>query len=448
MEKSEPGKNTKDSTMDEDEIIELSDLADDDGIIELADVIKPSESDDEIIELIETVDEEDIIELTDSLDLSEDDDEIIELADALEPDESDEDIIELTDAAEALSEEDSFETTEDDDLIELKDIAEEEEIIELSETVEELEKEYEDTIDLTETIESERILIDEEEEIPNDLEDADETEKTLDLLDTLESDGIHAISTTEHPTAEEQKPSIQPSEGAGNVIDISGYEEIESKDVVFSDHDLEKDLAELNDIAEVMKQGDGEEQSKKPRKEEEDDVVPGKREIIILDDQDIMDLEKDLLEPDEEIDIPGEDQTQFDYELENEFSESLGSDLGSVLTVSKHGALDEQEGGKKLDRPGVVTVQVTDKRTKGAPIDFKFESKLHPGDKIVRESDEFLKEDVITKEQVERTIEKVVREMLSEKIDLLLTEMIEKAVSFEIQKIKKALLEDIEVQDE
>ncbi|MBA4367442.1 MAG: hypothetical protein C0403_07365 [Desulfobacterium sp.] len=455
MEKSEPGKNTKDSTMDEDEIIELTDLADDDGIIELADIIEPSESNDAIIELIETVDEEDIIELTDSLDLSEDDDEIIELTDALELYETDEDIIELTDSAEALSEEDFSETSDDDDddddddLIELKDIAEEEEIIELSETVEITEQENEDPIDLTETIESEGILIDEEEEIPDDHADADETEKTLDLLDTLESEGIHAISEAEHPIAEKQELSIQPSEGTGNVIDISGYEEIESKDVVFSDHDLEKDLAELNEIAEVMKRGDVEEQSMKPRKEEEDVVAAaaGKRETIILDDQDIMDLEKDLLEPDEEIDIPGEDQTQFDYELENEFSESLGSDLGSVLTVSRHAALDEKEGGKKLDRPGIVTVQVTDKRTKGAPIDFKFESKLHPGDKIIRESDEFLRSEVITKEQVERTIEKVVREMLSEKIDLLLTEMIEKAVSSEIQKIKKALLEDIEVQD-
>jgi hypothetical protein len=438
MEKSEPGKNTKDSTMDEDEIIELSDLADDDGIIELADAIEPSEPDDEVIELIETVDEEDIIELTDSLELSEDDDEIIELADELEPDESDEDIIELTDAEEALSTEDSFETSEDEELIELKDIAEEEEIIDLSETVEKIEQEYEEPIDLVETAESEGLLAEAEEEIPDDHTDADETEKTLDLLDTLESEGINAISGAEDQTAGKKEPSIQPSEGAGNVIDISGYEAIESKEVVFSDHDLEKDLAELNDIAQVIKIGD----------EEKDDVVTGKRETIILDDQDIMDLEKDLLEPDEEIDIPGEDQTHLDYELENEFSESLGSDLGSVLTASKRAVPDEKEGGKKLDRPGIVTVQVTDKRTKGAPIDFKFESKLHPGDKIIRDSDEFLRKEIITKEQVESTIEKVVREMLSEKIDLLLTEMIEKAVSSEIQKIKKVLLEDIEVQDE
>lgn len=351
MEKREPGKNTKDSALDEDEIIELNELAessddeeileltdpiDEDGVIELTDTIVIPEPDDGIIELTDAADD-DVIDLTETAGkLPEPDEEIIDLSDILEPVDSpaepDDEIIDLTDPAEALSQ-DSTDISDKDDLIDLTDISGDEDI-----------HPDDEPLDLTETVESEAIVIEMEPEPPDD---QDEREKTPDL-----------------------------------------------------------------------------------------------------DDQDLLDLEADLLEPDEEIDIPAEDQSAFDYELENEFSKSLGSDLGSVLTVSEKAGRDEPEAVRKTDRPGVVKVQVHDNRKEGAPIDFKFESKLHPGDRIIRESDEFLSKDLITKEQVGMAIEKIVREMLAEKIDLLLTEMIEKAVSSEIRKIKKALLEDIEVQDE
>ena len=434
MEKGEPGKNTKDSGLDEDEIIELSDVVgqpeedeiieltasvDDDGIIELTDTAEASESDDDIIDLEEAVADDDVIELSDMAEEAESDDEVIELQDTLDADEPD-DVIELIEPAAGSGGEPSA-ALDEEAPIELMDVSDDDadDVLE------------EEPIDLLEA--------DELESEPD--ENSDETEKTLDLLDTLESDRISELtgeigSANNMETEDQaQEEPIELASVEEPSVDIYDYEKEESPDTA------EEDLIELNDIAEVIQAEDN-----------EPDVVgtvAAKEDKIELDEQDIRDLEADLLDPDEEFDVTAEGSGSLDYELDHEFSQTLDADLGSVLTVSGKDEMAEvQQGGKKLDRPGVVTVQVNDNRTKGAPIDFKFESKVHPGDRFVRESDELFKGEGITPEQVEKTVEKVVRELLSEKIDQLLKGMIEKAVLSEIQKIKKALLEDIEVQDE
>jgi len=90
-----------------------------------------------------------------------------------------------------------------------------------------------------------------------------------------------------------------------------------------------------------------------------------------------------------------------------------------------------------------MTVKVRDKRKDGAPINFEFESRIRPGDTIIREKEIGLGADSpVSPEQVEKVIERVVREMLSEKIDGLLVEVIEKTVSEEIKKIKEVLLKE------
>ncbi|RJP80522.1 MAG: hypothetical protein C4522_07970 [Desulfobacteraceae bacterium] len=298
---------------------------------------------------------------------------------------------------------------DEDEIIELNELAEssdDEEILELTDPVDE-----DGVIELTDTI---------------DIPEPDDG--IVELTDTADDEIIELTDPAE--ALSQDSADISDEDELIELTDISGEEEIHDDEPI----DLMETLESEAILIEV---------------EPDRTVDPDETEKTLdLDDQDLLDLEADLLEPDEEIDIPAEDQADFDYELDNEFSESLGSDLGTVLTVSEKSGRDEPEAAGKTDQPGVVKVQVSDNRKKGAPIDFKFESKLHPGDKIIRESSECLGKDRITKEQVEMTIEKVVREMLSEKIDLLLTEMIEKAVSSEIQKIKKALLEDIEVQDE
>jgi len=154
-------------------------------------------------------------------------------------------------------------------------------------------------------------------------------------------------------------------------------------------------------------------------------------------------MEGDLLEPDVEIEIPGEGAAEMHPEMEKQFAESLDVDLDSALVVSEEGSADADRDEARPDQKKVVTVKVKDLRKEGAPIDFKFESRIRPGDTIIREKEVIQSGDkppAVTPEQVEKVIERVVREMVSERIDSLVVGVIEKTVSEEIRKIKEALL--------
>jgi hypothetical protein len=346
MEKSEPGKNTKDSALDDDEIIELSDVADssdeeelieltdsvdDDEIIELTDAAEASESDDDVIDLEDAiaddvidledaVADDDVVELTDTIEVSEPEEEVIELQDTLESDEPD-DVIELIEPAAEPVEETSV-SWEEDAPLELMDVTEDDAMDILEE----------EPIDLLEADE------------PEDEADADfdDTEKTLDLLDTLESDRFSDLAgdagsdiglEAEDQAAEE---TIEPASAEEPAVDIYDYEKEEAAEA------NEEDLVELNDIAEVMQSGDSEQDVESPAAVADDEIE--------LDEQDIRDLEADLLEPDEEIDVPAGGSDSLDYELDHEFSQTLDADLGSVLTVSgRDESAEAQPGGKKLD---------------------------------------------------------------------------------------------------
>jgi len=251
MEKSEPGKNTRDSAFDEDEIIELRDVVEsqdaeevielndpveDDGVIELTDTVAASESDDEIIELVDSVNEDEVIELTDTIEMPAPEEEIIELEDSLEPGESGDEVIELADALED-SYEDASDASNEEELIELTDISGDEAPLD------------EEPIDLMDTLESEPAVIEEE---FGAIEDNEETEKTLDLLDTLESDQISMLGGDHVPDKQYQEPEVPDGTDADKEtpVDIYDYEEVEKSTLP------EEDLLELNDIAGVIQAGE------------------------------------------------------------------------------------------------------------------------------------------------------------------------------------------------
>jgi hypothetical protein len=142
---------------------------------------------------------------------------------------------------------------------------------------------------------------------------------------------------------------------------------------------------------------------------------------IDIKEEETLSSDEDLLEPDDEIDIPGEEVSEMGREIESRFAESLDIDLDSALATSEEDLPDEQETTTRLDTKGVMTVKVRDKRKAGAPIAFKFESIIRPGDTIVREEKIGQGPEIeVSQEQVEEVVEKVVREMLSKKIERLL----------------------------
>jgi hypothetical protein len=329
VDKDEPGKNTKDSNLpDDDEIIELTDAVEDD-IIELSDIAESVDAGEDIIDLMDAVEEEEIIDLTDTAELLEEEEEPLDLMDVVE----EEEVIDLTDTAELLEEE--------EEPLDLMDVVEEEEVIDLTDTAEPLEEE----------------------------------EETIEI------------------------PSIS---GKVDEALIELVEEINSE--ARADHDSRIDS------------------------EEDEHLKP----------------EEDFLDADDEIELLGEDVSGVGHEIESQFAESLDLDLDAALEVSEKDFSDEHKRETRLDHKGVMTVKVKDMRKEGAPIDFKFESRIRPGDTIVKEKEITPRVDSsVSPEQVEKVIERVVREMLTEKIDGLLAGIIEKTVSEEIKKIKGVLLKDM-----
>jgi len=169
----------------------------------------------------------------------------------------------------------------------------------------------------------------------------------------------------------------------------------------------------------------------------------------VLNDEDLVHTETQgqesdghLLDPDEEVDIPPEDATIEDHEAGSMFAESLEDDLDVALSVSNEdGVEDEAEFSTDEDKAGVMSVQIENKRDDGL-VDFKFESRLHPGDKVYKEKERGLSDVAVSQEQVENAVRQVVREMLSDKIDSVLDDIIKKTIVDEIKKIKDMLLKE------
>jgi len=298
--------------------------------------------------------------------------------------------------------------------------ADDEEIIDLTEVVQDASGEDDDIIELTDTITEDEEILDLTDVAP-DVEPGtepagDDEDEILELTDMVSEE-------PEGRGGDDEVIDLVDAMEEEDVIELTDVEE-EAPAVKESEEDVDKELLALIESI-------------------NDDDISGSE----IDDADVdnaaEDSEEDLLEPDEEIDVLDDSRVGQDTEEKKVFAESLDEDLGSVLTYSEE---DESvdEGEKPLDRPGVVSVKVQDLRDEGRPVDFKFESKLQPGDKLFREKDYNKVITEATSEQVEEAVRKVIKEMLADKIDDLITDVIEKKVLQEIDRIKNLLLYDAE----
>ena len=114
---------------------------------------------------------------------------------------------------------------------------------------------------------------------------------------------------------------------------------------------------------------------------------------------------------------------EFDDTLEKELSDvrSIEGDIASSLGIDLE--------------PGDIAGDLSD-------IDSK--QKVETGRKDENEPDR-LEQISIPKKQIEESIERVIKEMLSEKLENILVEVIEKAVTKEIEWFKSVLLEDLKI---
>ncbi len=344
---------------------------------------------------------EEIIDLTEVvLDTSAGDEEIIDLTDMVAED--NDDVIDLTDVV-----------TEEGEVVELTDVAVDDEIIDLIDAVED-----EDVIELTDIEETAPIIDD----IPDDIPDDEEPIAPDNAADVAEESDVQLEDTIELDT-QEKATSAMEMEGEPEALEP---ETLETETTNESDEDVDKELLELIESI------------------NDDDFVGFKTEDMDVDEEEDAEFDEDLLSPDEEIEASGDDFEEQNSEERKVFAESLDEDLGSVLTFSEDDAESKKDGEKILDRPGVMSVKVEDLREEGRPVDFKFESKLQPGDKLFREKDYNQTITHATAEQVEEAVRKVIKEMLADKINDLITDVIEKKVLQEIDRMKSLLVSDTE----
>lgn len=323
----------------------------------------------------------------------------------------DEEIIELTDVAQDTP-------AGDDDVIELTDVASDDDhdIIELTDVAMDDTRE-DDIIDLTDEATEEEII---------DLTDEAGDEDVIDLLDV--SDDTEAVTELTDVTDDEAPIVLDDvvETGDGQPDDAIGLEPHEASATGGDDAELDNELLELIESI------------------NDDDFDGSDIGAVDYEEEEEETSEDNLLEPDEDIEIPTGEQLKQESEESKMFAESLDDDLGSALTFSEDDLDEPGDGEKILDRPGVVSVKVQNLREEGPPVDFKFESRLKPGDALYREKDYNKVISEATTEQVEEAVRKVIKELLAEKIDSLITDVIEKKVLQEIDRIKTLLLGDME----
>ena len=133
-----------------------------------------------------------------------------------------------------------------------------------------------------------------------------------------------------------------------------------------------------------------------------------------LEEEEIIELTDEVIEASEQVEDKKEIEEQFSEQIDDDFAISLGTD--DVLEKEISGDQDMADrfaGSLGMDlEPEVDALE-----------DIHEEVSLSP-------------------EHLEETLERVVKKMFSEKIEKMLAEMIEAAVSKEITSIKKRLLDD------
>ncbi|MCJ7615669.1 MAG: hypothetical protein MUO43_03935 [Desulfobacterales bacterium] len=137
----------------------------------------------------------------------------------------------------------------------------------------------------------------------------------------------------------------------------------------------------------------------------------------------IPELDDDILgDPDKDIEI--------DHYLDDEIVDS--ADLDSESDVSKDLSLEPEEESYELGQLIADVVENTQQEAayeKKTPSDTPEPITLSP-------------------EQVDEALERVIKKMYSDKIDSMLTEVIEKTVTKEIERLKDLLMEDTRITEE
>ncbi|MGD9175463.1 MAG: hypothetical protein PVF29_14975 [Desulfobacterales bacterium] len=333
-----------------------------------------------------------------------------------------------------------------------------------------------------------------------DLDEADElldlppVEKIIDI-DALEDDDIdpeNVIRLPEDLSFDEddeneidilpiEKEPVLKTDDHDDIVEITEFDDILSEDttemVTLSEISDTLDVEE-DDEDEFLELFDVEEDEEAEPEEMEEDVIqfnePGK---------DIEDLElKDF------IDDSLDDEIQFNEDFQEDLNSTLGVDVGEELDMAEPASMEEDfdfsmdssEISKKIDQLDTIFFDDTQAE---AELDEEAEVEEQAAeldeeavevpetvfedieDEIVTEDieDEIATEDIgvsgdesvdvpltvggiaamnASQDQIEETLEHIIERKFSGKIEMLITQIIEKAVSKEIQRLKKILLEE------
>jgi hypothetical protein len=420
-------KSPKSDSTEPEEPIDISGLMnsddedDDDGIIELKDeVTPPSKSDDEIIapktEAQEAGEEDDdLIELTDHVSMEDDaaegeiklpKDEPVDFE--IEDKETEEDLFTLTDDA-------MVETGDDEDL----SLSEEE--ISLQD------KEDEELFSLSDDMPFE--AEDDDDDMSFEAEDDDGLLKPIDEsgLDLEEEESpISLVGATDNDQRDDEIIEITEFDDQIPTEDQDKFDLADNDDQTDSD---EEDFLELLDVEEESP-------------EEDEDHIDFDAAEDEMDDAEIENFFSESFDEEKE-------EIEFDQKVEDEVAESLGMDLESDLEMTED--TTDEDIDFKFD-----TEVITDKKDELDTILFESTSaaSVIGTDEETPEADEPPIEDVeetaevadlgtISNQQIEDAIERLIQQNYSEKIEAIIVQVIEKAVSNEIEKLKDMLFKDI-----
>jgi hypothetical protein len=261
----------------------------------------------------------------------------------------------------------------------------------------------------------------------------------------------------------------EDDDGMLKPIDESGLdlEEEESPVSLVDATDTDKRDDEIIEITEFDDQIPAEDQDKFVFGDSDDQSDSDEEEFLEL-----LDVEEESLEEDEDhIDFDAaedemddaeidnffsesfdeeEEEIEFDQKVEDEVAESLGMDLESGLETAEDATEDENMDFKFnadviADKKGeldtilfesssVASVIGTEKKTPEAD---------EPPLEDAEETAEVADLGTISNQQIEEAIERLIQQNYSEKIEAIIVQVIEKAVSEEIEKLKDMLFKDI-----
>lgn len=455
------------------------DEEDDDDIIELTDEVTTPQPSGK-----ENIDEEEV-DIDD-----EEDDDVIPLTQEIDSlDDTDEEEVELPrdlDWDDTLLEDDETEETTDEGLFTLTD---------------DMAIETEENADLEASRPDTAAGLDTEEdmfELSDDLEIMSAGEdQLLKPIDAGPDDDDSNVSLTDE--AEIEAPD-------SDIIEIDEFDEqfpaenFDTADSIPAEEDLDSDEDEFLELIDVEEEGmydDDEEEdeeengavidlvaAKEVREEEDEPDEEFEDELIDFgveeEEMEDAEIESFFSEPFDEKD----EEIEFDQGLEDEVAESLGIDLDSDMDMSPEESeiakslgmnlgpgLEMDEDTDEADQPPGMdfgaAVDMPEEEYEEETIDFNADTDIitdeqeEPGtilfdhsvaeeppeavDGDIARADETETADLgtISSRQIEDAIERLIQNNYAEKIESIIVNVIEKAVSKEIQKLKDALLDDI-----